>query len=149
MGRTATPAEGVVAIGASAGAVEALTELAAGMPPNFPFAVLIVIHMSRGAPWVLPQIVDRSGPLPAVAAVDGAVLEAEELEEAVWAAIRIATEKARLARELAESAHGAVDLERYSASADQAQHAIAVLGQGLRTPNIAGSGRTERVSDGR
>ncbi|MFZ1176445.1 MAG: chemotaxis protein CheB, partial [Mycobacterium sp.] len=83
MGREATPAEGVVAIGASAGGIEALTELAAGMPADFRFAVMIVTHMSRGAPSVLAQIIDRSGPLPAVAAVDGAVLEAGRIYVAV------------------------------------------------------------------
>lgn len=83
MERTATPAEGVVAIGASAGGIEALCELAAGMPPDFPFAVMIVIHMGRGAPSLLAQIVARSGPLPAVAAVDGAVLEAGRIYAAV------------------------------------------------------------------
>ncbi|OBI19095.1 chemotaxis protein CheB [Mycobacterium sp. E2497] len=83
MKRTATPAEGVVAIGASAGGIEALCELAAGMPADFPFAVMIVIHMSRGAPSLLAQIIGRCGPLPAVAAVDGAVLEAGRIYAAV------------------------------------------------------------------
>ena len=63
MGHTATPAGGVVAIGASAGGIEALTELAAGMTANFPFAVMIVIHMSRATPSLLAQIIDRSGPV--------------------------------------------------------------------------------------
>ena len=80
---TARPAEGVVAIGASAGGIEALCELAAGMPADFPFAVMIVIHMSPGAPSLLAQIIDRCGPLPAVAAADGDVLEAGRIYAAV------------------------------------------------------------------
>ena len=83
MERRATPAEGVVAIGASAGGIEALCELAAGMPPDFPFAVMIVMHLSPGGPSLLPRIIDRSGPLPAVAAVDGAVLQAGRIYAAV------------------------------------------------------------------
>lgn len=83
MARTTKPAEGVVAIGASAGGIEALSELAAAMPPGFPYAVMIVIHMSRGAPSLLAQIINRSGPLPAVAATDGAVLEAGRIYAAV------------------------------------------------------------------
>ncbi|HWT48466.1 MAG TPA: chemotaxis protein CheB [Mycobacterium sp.] len=341
MARTATPAEGVVAIGASAGGIEALTELAAGMPANFPFAVMVVTHMGRGSPSLLPVIIDRSGPLPAVAAVDGAVLEAgriyvavpdhhllvwdhrvalsdgpwesgrrpaidalfrsvaldygpraigvlmsgllddgvaglraikakggvtvvqeptdaqfpdlprnavkagvadhavaakeigdllaqladqdveeqgmdpdgrldlenqiamgmrfatsidiqelgpptgyscpnckgtlvavdentyrcqvghawttealllahdHELEEALWSAIRIVKEKAKLCRELAESASGAADLERYTASADQAEHAIAVLGKGLFTEPPPAAGTPEEFGNGR
>ena len=83
MERTATAAEGVVAIGASAGGIEALSDLAAGMPRDFPFAVMIVIHMGRRAPSLLAQIIDRNGPLPAVAAVDGAILEAGRIYAAV------------------------------------------------------------------
>jgi two-component system, chemotaxis family, protein-glutamate methylesterase/glutaminase len=83
MERTATPAEGVVAVGASAGGIEALSELAARMPPDFPYAVMIVVHMSRGAPSLLAPIIDRCGPLPAVGAVDGAVLEAGRIYAAV------------------------------------------------------------------
>jgi two-component system chemotaxis response regulator CheB len=66
---------GVVAIGASAGGVEALSRLAAGLPADLPYAYLIVLHVPPGAPSVLARIVNRSGPLPAVAAEDGAALK--------------------------------------------------------------------------
>ena len=66
---------GVVAIGASAGGVEALSRLAAGLSTDLPYAYLMALHMPPGAPSVLAQIVDRSGPLPAVTAQDGANLE--------------------------------------------------------------------------
>lgn len=79
----ATPADGVVAVGASAGGIEALSSLAAGMPASFPFAVMVVVHMGRAAPSVLARILDRCGPLPAVAAVDGTVLEAGRIYAAV------------------------------------------------------------------
>ena len=65
---------GVVAIGASAGGVEALSRVAAGLSADLPYAYLIVLHVPAGAPSVLARIVDRSGPLPAVAAEDGAPL---------------------------------------------------------------------------
>lgn len=67
--------EGVVAIGASAGGVEALSSLAAGLSADVPFAYLMVLHLPAGAPSILARIVDRSGPLPAAAAQDGAPLE--------------------------------------------------------------------------
>lgn len=65
----------VVVVGASAGGVEALTDFAAGLPPELPYAVLVVLHMPAGAPSVLARIMDRSGPLPAVTAIDGAPLK--------------------------------------------------------------------------
>lgn len=65
------PPSGVIAIGASAGGVEALKQLAASLPPDLPYAVLVVLHMAAASPSVLAQIVDRSGPLPATQAVDG------------------------------------------------------------------------------
>lgn len=64
-----------MAIGASAGGVEALSTLAAGLTPDVPFAYLMVLHVPAGAPSILARIIDRSGPLPAVAAEDGAPLE--------------------------------------------------------------------------
>lgn len=66
---------GVVAIGASAGGVEALSRLAAGLSPDLPYAYLITLHIPAGAPSVLARIVDRAGPLPATTARDGEELQ--------------------------------------------------------------------------
>ncbi|MBU8820486.1 chemotaxis protein CheB [Mycolicibacterium goodii] len=66
---------GVVAVGASAGGVEALTRLTANLSRDLSYAILVVLHMPANAPSVLARILDRAGPLPAVTAVDGALLE--------------------------------------------------------------------------
>ncbi len=65
---------GVVAIGASAGGVEAISRLAAGLSAGVPYAYLVVLHLPAGVPSVLTRIIDRSGPLPASTAQDGAPL---------------------------------------------------------------------------
>jgi two-component system, chemotaxis family, protein-glutamate methylesterase/glutaminase len=61
----------VIAVGASAGGVESLRTLVANLPPDFPGSVLVVLHLPRDAPSALPSILDRCGPLPAAAAVEG------------------------------------------------------------------------------
>lgn len=65
---------GVVAIGASAGGVEALSKLAAGLSADVPYAYLVTLHIPADAPSVLARIVDRNGPLPALTAEHGAQL---------------------------------------------------------------------------
>lgn len=77
------PPLGVIAIGGSAGAVEALKQLTGGLPEDLPFAVLVAMHMSSGTPSVLGRILDRSGPLPAAAARDGEPIVAGRIYVAV------------------------------------------------------------------
>ncbi len=65
----------IVVIGASLGGIEALSALAADLPPDLPAAVLIVQHRGEDSPGMLAAILDRRGPLPAVMAEDGMALE--------------------------------------------------------------------------
>ena len=60
----------IIVVGASAGGLEALKKLAAGMPPNFAGTVFIVWHISPEYPSLLPEILNRAGPLPAAHARD-------------------------------------------------------------------------------
>ena len=62
---TATPAAspGIVVVGASAGGVNALMTLVAGLPANFPWAVLVVLHIGVHRS-VLPDLLASRGPLP-------------------------------------------------------------------------------------
>jgi two-component system chemotaxis response regulator CheB len=66
----------IVAIGASAGGVEALKYLAGRLPQGFPAPIVIVQHLAPESPGYLPEILARAGPLPAHNAADKQVLEA-------------------------------------------------------------------------
>jgi two-component system chemotaxis response regulator CheB len=61
----------IVAIGGSAGGIEALKRIVAQLPADLPAAVLVVIHLPVDSPSYLPQILDGAGPLRAVAAEEG------------------------------------------------------------------------------
>lgn len=65
------PGRDIHVIGASAGGVEALAQLAQGLPADLPAALFVVLHLPPHGLSVLPQILSRSGPLPAAHAHDG------------------------------------------------------------------------------
>jgi two-component system, chemotaxis family, protein-glutamate methylesterase/glutaminase len=65
----------VLAIGTSAGGVEALRFLAKGFPPDFPASVLVTIHLSSRFGSSLDKILSQTGPLAAGFAADGEILE--------------------------------------------------------------------------
>jgi two-component system, chemotaxis family, protein-glutamate methylesterase/glutaminase len=64
----------ILAIGTSAGGVEALGLLAKQFHPQFPASVLVTIHLPRQARSQLDVLLSRAGPLPAQFASDGDVL---------------------------------------------------------------------------
>ena len=61
----------VLAIGGSAGGIEALVELVAGLPASLPACVLVTVHVGGNSLSSLPEILGRSGPLPAAHARHG------------------------------------------------------------------------------
>src|SRR6188472_2790095 len=70
------PTRDIIAIGASAGGVEALQKLVSGFPADFPAAVLIIMHLPAVGRSFLPKVLSDSGPLPAVEPRDGERIEA-------------------------------------------------------------------------
>src|SRR3712207_5936621 len=65
----------IIVVGASAGGMEALQALVAGLPDDLPAAVCVVWHLPAHAEGVLPAVLDRAGPLPAAHARDGEPIE--------------------------------------------------------------------------
>jgi two-component system, chemotaxis family, protein-glutamate methylesterase/glutaminase len=65
----------IIVIGASAGGIQALTTLVAGLPRDFPASLVVVVHIPPYAISRLPEILSRSGPLPAAHARHGEAIE--------------------------------------------------------------------------
>jgi two-component system chemotaxis response regulator CheB len=71
----ASPARRIIVIGASSGGLEALQTIAAGLPPDIPAAVCVVLHTAPESPGMLPAILGRRSRLPAVMAETGMRLD--------------------------------------------------------------------------
>lgn len=65
------PGHDIIVIGASAGGIEALRTVVGALPADLQAAVFIVVHVPAQSPSILPQILDREGPLGVTHAVDG------------------------------------------------------------------------------
>jgi len=68
-------AHDIIVIGTSAGGVKALQTLVAGLPGGLRASLFIVMHISATSPSVLPEILSRSGSLPALHATEGMMIE--------------------------------------------------------------------------
>ena len=64
-----------IAVGASAGGVQALSRLVAQLPLGLPAAVFIVLHTQQGRRSLLPDILQRQTPLKVEEAEDGTIPE--------------------------------------------------------------------------
>jgi two-component system chemotaxis response regulator CheB len=65
------PGHDIVVIGASAGGVELLLNLAPELPPNLPASIFVVVHTASEFLSPLPELLSARGPLPAVHPLHG------------------------------------------------------------------------------
>lgn len=65
----------IVVIGASAGGVEALSTLVKGLPADLPASLFVAVHFPPSGISILPDILNRAGPLRALHPADGATIQ--------------------------------------------------------------------------
>lgn len=136
----------VVAIGASAGGLEALTELVAALPRGLPASVLVVLHVPATRPSILPEILQRSGPLSATHASDGEELRPSHILVAPPGVhLKVAGPKVALDRGPREnSVRPAIDVLFRSVARHYGPRAIGVILSGLLDDGTAGLAELKR-----
>lgn len=65
------PCRNIVVVGASAGGVEALQRVVRELPEQLAASLFVTVHFPTDSASMLPQILSRSGPLPAAHPADG------------------------------------------------------------------------------
>ena len=65
----------IFVIGASLSGIDALCELVSKLPAGFPAPIFIAQHVASHSPGMLPQILSRAGPLPAIHPKNATIFE--------------------------------------------------------------------------
>ena len=129
-----------IVIGASAGGVEALPKVIAGLTEHLDAAVFVTMHMSARNPGFLAERLNRVGNLPAAQAVDGEPIENNRIYCAVADRhLMLQGDRVRLSGGPREShARPSIDVLFRSAAFERNSRVIGVLLTGMLDDGTAG-----------
>jgi two-component system chemotaxis response regulator CheB len=133
------PRRELIVIGASAGGVETLRDVASGLPADLPAAVCVVLHIPPTSSSALADILGRAGCLPCRAAEDGAPLRAGTIVVAPPDHHLMVEDAVRLSVGPRENGHRpSVDVLFRSAASGWHDRVIGVILSGTRADGAAG-----------
>ena len=130
----------IVAIGASAGGLEALTELLTAMPLDTGTALIVVTHQHPGHISLLPELLGKITAIPVLVAKDGLKVEPNRIYVSPPGGVLsiLGGVLHRLDTEKKESPHLPIDYFLRSLAADQQDQAICIILSGTGSDGTLG-----------
>ena len=130
----------IVAIGSSAGGLEALTELLTAMPLDTGMALIVVTHQHPGHVSLLPELLGKITAIPVQAVTDGLKVEPNRIYVSPPGGVLsiLGGVLHRLDAQKKESPHLPIDYFLRSLAADQKDRAICIILSGTGTDGTLG-----------
>jgi two-component system CheB/CheR fusion protein len=130
----------VVGIGASAGGLEAFSELLGNLPVDSGMAFVLIQHMAADAASVLPELLERTTSIPVLEVTQGVELERDRIY-VLTPAKDVVLSRGRLRlvdRKHARGVHLPIDHFFRSLASEQGRRAIGVVLSGAASDGTAG-----------